>query len=112
MYAEEDVLALLRLLVLLSVTQGGVPKKHYDGLRKEVIHTYGHEHILTLSSLQKAGTVSSLMPGSSARKRGRGFKGTCAILRRAWMSSVQVRVVACYVSVLWTSSKRVVERRE
>eukprot|EP00884_Botryococcus_braunii_P006843 jgi/Botrbrau1/1615/Bobra.0185s0030.1 len=57
MFAEEDILALLRLLSLLSLTQGGVPKKHFDGLRKEVIHTYGHEHILTLNSLQRAGLV-------------------------------------------------------
>lgn len=35
--------------------QGGVPKKHWDGLRREVLHTYGHEHILTLTTLQDAG---------------------------------------------------------
>ena len=36
-------------------TQGGVPKKHWDSLRREVLHTYGHEHILTLTTLQDAG---------------------------------------------------------
>lgn len=56
MFAEEELLPLLRLISLLSLTQGGVPKKHFDGLRREVIHTYGHEHILTLNSLQRAGT--------------------------------------------------------
>lgn len=35
--------------------QGGVPKKHWDSLRREVLHTYGHEHILTLTTLQDAG---------------------------------------------------------
>ena len=35
--------------------QGGIPKRHCDGLRREVLHTYGHEHVLTLASLQAAG---------------------------------------------------------
>ena len=35
--------------------QGGIPKRHCDGLRREVLHTYGHEHVLTLASLQTAG---------------------------------------------------------
>ncbi len=39
----------------LLVFQGGVPKKHWDVLRREVVHTYGHEHILTLAALQDAG---------------------------------------------------------
>lgn len=43
------------VLTVKSSMQGGVPKKHWDGLRREVLHTYGHEHILTLTSLQDAG---------------------------------------------------------
>lgn len=35
--------------------QGGVPRKHWDVLRREVLHTYGHEHVLTLAALQDAG---------------------------------------------------------
>ena len=37
--------------------QGGVPKKHWDVLRREVLHTYGHEHILTLGALQESGEL-------------------------------------------------------
>ncbi len=51
----EALVTVLRLLVLMSVTAGGVPKKHFDALRREILHTYGHENIVTLSALQDAG---------------------------------------------------------
>ncbi len=51
----EPLQNVLRLLVLVTLTAGGVPKKNYDVLRREVLHTYGHENILTLSRLQEAG---------------------------------------------------------
>ena len=35
--------------------QGGVPKKHQDALRRELLHTYGHEYLITLDLLQSAG---------------------------------------------------------
>ncbi len=44
-----------KALLTCSCIQGGVPKKHWDVLRREVLHTYGHEHILTLAALQDAG---------------------------------------------------------
>lgn len=52
---EEDLHVVLRLLCLLSLTQGGVPKKYFDALRKEVLHSYGHQCMLILSKLQDAG---------------------------------------------------------
>lgn len=51
----EALVTVLRLLVLMSVTAGGVPKKHFDALRREILHTYGHENVITLSNLQDAG---------------------------------------------------------
>jgi hypothetical protein len=42
-------------MVLMTLTAGGIPKKYFDPLRREVLHTYGHENILTLSRLQEAG---------------------------------------------------------
>jgi hypothetical protein len=57
MCAEEELFAVLRLLCLLSLTQGGVPKKYFDALRKEVLHSYGHEYLLLLSKLQDAGAA-------------------------------------------------------
>ena len=43
--------------------QGGIPKKYWDVLRREVLHTYGHEHVLTLAALQDAGETSCQMWG-------------------------------------------------
>jgi hypothetical protein len=45
----------LRLLCLLSCTAGGLPKKHGDSLRSEFLAAYGHQHLLTLNHLERAG---------------------------------------------------------
>ncbi|KAK9830347.1 hypothetical protein WJX72_011177 [[Myrmecia] bisecta] len=73
MYGEEELMGVLRLMCLISLTQGGVPKKQFDALRKEVLHTYGHEHILTLTSLQDAGLL----------RRQEGGKSSFGALKRA-----------------------------
>ena len=52
---EEDMHAVLRLMCLLSLTQSGIAKKFFDALRKEFLHSYGHEYLLMLSKLQDAG---------------------------------------------------------
>ncbi|KAL3150677.1 hypothetical protein ABBQ32_000472 [Trebouxia sp. C0010 RCD-2024] len=57
MYQNEDLMTVLRLLCILSHTQASVPRKHWDVLRREVLHTYGHEHVLTLAALQDAGLL-------------------------------------------------------
>lgn len=54
----------LRLMVLVTLTAGGIPKKYYDPLRREVLHTYGHENIVTLSWLQEAGGASLIIDAS------------------------------------------------
>jgi hypothetical protein len=50
-----DLLSVLRLLVLMSVAYNGLPRKHLDGLRGEVLSAYGHQHLVTLHYLEKAG---------------------------------------------------------
>ena len=50
-----DLLEVLRLLVLLNECHQGLSRKHLDSLKQEILHTYGHEHLLTLSSLERAG---------------------------------------------------------
>jgi len=55
--AGEPLQNVLRLLALVTLTAGGIPKKYYDSLRREILHTYGHENILTLSRLQDAGAA-------------------------------------------------------
>ncbi|KAK9844079.1 hypothetical protein WJX81_004070 [Elliptochloris bilobata] len=66
MAAEEDIFVVLRLMCLLSLTQGGVPKKHQDALRRELLHTYGHEYLITLSLLQAAGLLKRQESGKPA----------------------------------------------
>ncbi len=44
-----------RALTPAHLRQGGLPKKHQDSLRREVLHTYGHEYLGTLTLLQSAG---------------------------------------------------------
>jgi hypothetical protein len=55
---QEPIESVLRLLILLSVTNNGLPKKHFDYLRRELLHSYGFEHMFTLSNLEKAGLVT------------------------------------------------------
>ncbi|KAL1923818.1 uncharacterized protein VTP21DRAFT_8798 [Calcarisporiella thermophila] len=42
----------LRLLCLQSLVTGGLKPKVYDHLKREILQTYGHEHLLTLSRLE------------------------------------------------------------
>ncbi|XP_015942668.1 vacuolar protein-sorting-associated protein 33 homolog [Arachis duranensis] len=54
-HKQEPLTTVLRLLILFSVTNSGLPKKHFDYLRRELLHSYGSEHITTLNNLEKAG---------------------------------------------------------
>ncbi|KAK1283991.1 hypothetical protein QJS10_CPA09g01806 [Acorus calamus] len=52
---QEPIVDVLRLLVLFSITNGGLPKKNFDYLRREILHSYGFEHMSTLINLERAG---------------------------------------------------------
>lgn len=54
-HKQEPLEQVLRFLVLFSVTNSGLPKKNFDYLRRELLHSYGFEHIATLNNLEKAG---------------------------------------------------------
>ncbi|PSC67512.1 vacuolar -sorting-associated 33-like protein [Micractinium conductrix] len=54
----EGLLPVLRLLLLYCAVHGGVPKRYYDNLRRDLLNTYGHQHVLTLSALAKAGLLA------------------------------------------------------
>lgn len=53
------LLDVLRLAVLLCAAQGGagLPRRVLDGLRSEVLATYGHAHLASLNTLERAGAV-------------------------------------------------------
>lgn len=54
-HKQEPLVNVLRLLILFSVTNAGLPKKNFDYLRRELLHSYGFEHMDTLNNLEKAG---------------------------------------------------------
>nr|XP_043614949.1 vacuolar protein-sorting-associated protein 33 homolog isoform X2 [Erigeron canadensis] len=56
-HKQEPLVGVLRLLISLSVTNAGLPKRNFDYLRREILHSYGFEHIATLNNLEKAGLV-------------------------------------------------------
>ncbi|XP_068641140.1 vacuolar protein-sorting-associated protein 33 homolog [Aristolochia californica] len=56
-HKQEPIVAVLRLLVLLSVTNSGLPKKNFDYIRREILHSYGFEHMPTLYNLEKVGLL-------------------------------------------------------
>ncbi|KAJ9182999.1 hypothetical protein P3X46_006921 [Hevea brasiliensis] len=56
-HKQEPLVSVLRFLILLSVTNSGLPKKHFDYLRRELLHSYGFEHMATLNNLEKAGLL-------------------------------------------------------
>eukprot|EP00249_Psilotum_nudum_P013983 c24607_g1_i1 orf=309-2105(-) len=56
-HKQESLSNVLRLLVLLSLSNGGLLKKHFDYLRREILHSYGFEHMFTLSNLEKSGLL-------------------------------------------------------
>ncbi len=55
MYRGADLVEVLRLAALLSAVGGGLPRRTFDALRQELLHTYGHQHLLTLNTLERAG---------------------------------------------------------
>eukprot|EP01122_Echinamoeba_exundans_P013588 TRINITY_DN5959_c0_g1_i1.p1 TRINITY_DN5959_c0_g1~~TRINITY_DN5959_c0_g1_i1.p1 ORF type:complete len:685 (-),score=163.48 TRINITY_DN5959_c0_g1_i1:50-2104(-) len=52
---QEPLGKVLRLLCLMSLTQGGLKEKVYNFFTREIIQTYGFEHMYTLSNLGKVG---------------------------------------------------------
>lgn len=55
---------ILRLLCLESVMNGGLRAKDLENFKREIIHAYGHQHLITLSSLEKMGLLQ--VRGSAA----------------------------------------------
>ncbi|CAH1254379.1 VPS33B [Branchiostoma lanceolatum] len=59
----------LRLLCMLSSTQGGLPSKDYKSLKTQFLQSYGTEHLLTLHNLKKLGLfVEQQAPDATANK--------------------------------------------
>ena len=50
---------ILRLLCLESTISGGLRQKDLDSFKRQLLLAYGHQHLLTLSSLEKIGLLST-----------------------------------------------------
>ncbi|KAF4311281.1 Vacuolar protein sorting-associated protein 33A [Botryosphaeria dothidea] len=48
---------ILRLLCLESSLHGGIRPRDLENFKRAVLHGYGHQHLLTLTSLEKAGLL-------------------------------------------------------
>ncbi|XP_061988301.1 vacuolar protein-sorting-associated protein 33 homolog [Rosa rugosa] len=55
MHKQEPLVSVLRLLILFSITNSGLPKENFDYMRNELLQSYGFEHMATLKNLEKAG---------------------------------------------------------
>lgn len=56
-YREDDLTSVLRLMCLRCAAGAGMAKREFDVLRKEVLNTYGFQHIETFERLQEAGIL-------------------------------------------------------
>ena len=52
---QTSLTQILRILCLQSVLNGGLRQKQYDFFCREIIQTYGCEHLLTIRNLAKSG---------------------------------------------------------
>lgn len=50
---------ILRLLCLESTISGGLRQKDLDSFKRQILQAYGYQHLLTLSSLEKTGLLST-----------------------------------------------------
>lgn len=55
----------LRLLCLESVMNGGLRARDLENFKREILHAYGHQHLVTLTSLEKLGLLTSRSSGAA-----------------------------------------------
>lgn len=60
---KDPLIKILRLVCMQSVCNNGLKHKVMDYYKREILQTYGYEHILTLNNLEKAGLLK-LQTGS------------------------------------------------
>ncbi|XP_008575689.1 PREDICTED: vacuolar protein sorting-associated protein 33A [Galeopterus variegatus] len=78
---KHPLIKVLRLVCLQSVCNSGLKQKVLDYYKREILQTYGYEHILTLHNLEKAGL---LRPQTGGRNNYPTIRKTL----RLWMDDV------------------------
>lgn len=76
----------LRLLCLESCVSGGLRQKDLDSFKRHILHAYGYQHLLTLSSLEKmqllqSRTGNSLLGASASPSPGTNYSAIRRPLR-------------------------------
>uniref|UniRef100_UPI003AABE75D vacuolar protein sorting-associated protein 33A isoform X2 n=1 Tax=Centroberyx gerrardi TaxID=166262 RepID=UPI003AABE75D len=61
---KDPLIKILRLVCMQSVCNNGLKQKVLDYYKREILQTYGYEHMLTLNNLEKTGL---LKPQTSSR---------------------------------------------
>ncbi|KAI9483036.1 MAG: Sec1-like protein [Benjaminiella poitrasii] len=64
---QKPLVQVLRLLCLISLTQGGIKQKQYDHFEREIVQAYGYEHIETLHRLSKLGLWTKRTNSAASR---------------------------------------------
>ncbi|KAJ3603720.1 hypothetical protein NHX12_028461 [Muraenolepis orangiensis] len=54
---KDDLIKILRLVCMQSVFNNGLKQKVFDFYKREILQTYGYEHMLTLNNLEKTGLL-------------------------------------------------------
>jgi hypothetical protein len=87
---DAPIATILRLLCLESTIAGGLRPKDLDSFRRQVLHAYGFQHLLTLDALEKMELLQTrssasalLLPvGSGSAANDKGTKTNYAYLRK------------------------------
>lgn len=54
---SEDIIIVLRLILLQTICANGLKQKTLDYYKREIVQTYGYQHLLTLNALEKCGLL-------------------------------------------------------
>ncbi len=79
----------LRLLCLESTIAGGMKPRDLESFKRQILHAYGYQHLLTLHALEKmellqsrASSTALLLPVGGSSQSGTGTKTNYAFLRK------------------------------
>ncbi|KAI8099584.1 Sec1-like protein [Halteromyces radiatus] len=64
---QKPLIQVLRLLCLMSLAQGGLKSKVYDHFEREIVQTYGYEHVGTLHRLVRLGLLGRRTTSAPSR---------------------------------------------
>jgi len=54
---QDPIVKILRLLCLQSLTNNGLKPKQFEFFKREILQTYGYQHLFTLNNLEKLGLL-------------------------------------------------------